>query len=312
MNLTKKFGPVWVGSGTRGFFGEGYWFHFLIPSLHKTTLVAKTTTAFKNAGNMELTANYTPKRLFPDCIRVDFLNGRMVNSVSLSGPGIDALLAMERWQDLRKPFMISVMPVAKTEEDQKKEVRHFVESLKVALPHFRGRFRLAIQANVTCPNVGADMSKIEEKAKWILDMLGELGLPVFIKLNLLTEPEAAARITKHQHCSGICISNAIPFDELFHSEFWKRAYPHGSPMPLRYGKGGLSGKDLFSALLEWLNMFRKIDKETYVNAGGGIMRARDVDLVYNAGANSISITSVVVLRPWRIPSIIKRAYSLFL
>lgn len=306
------YGAAWVGSGTRGFAEEGYWWHKYAPGLsfEDSTFVAKTITAFRNEGNMRFDPyHYTPLDHFPDCVHVDVLRGHALNSVALSNPGIDDMLLRRRWQRLREPFFISFMTLANAKREYVKETRHFASVLERALPHFDSR-RVALQLNVSCPNVGADMSEVTEKAIDQLSILERLDMPIVLKLNVLVSPEEAVEIAAHPACSGLCVSNTIPFGKHLPEEFWRRVFPNGSPLMRRnekYGGGGLSGKPLLSEVARWVERFREIDGRTHVNAGGGILHHRDVRTLFDAGANSISFASVAMLRPWRVESIISNA-----
>lgn len=315
MHILDTFGPIWDASGLRGFYGEGYWFHRLVPGLSfkGSTLVSKTATTYPQAGNMEMEYGYRPLRLFPDCVYVDPIRGITLNSVGLSGPGIAKLIEIGEWVPNRGPFLISWMPIGLTPEDQKAEAREFVRLLKPALGFFLAD-TVGIQLNVSCPNVGADLSVITEKAEMLLSILAELELPVVVKLNLLVTPSAASRIAKHPACSGLCIANTAPFRTVLTRGEWVAYFPHGSPLRKRnesYGDGGLSGPPLFPFVCEWIEEFRRIDSATYVNAGGGVWHAHNVDTLKKVGANSIFIGTVAMLRPWRVKGIIERAHHVF-
>lgn len=314
MNIGKTFGPVWDASGLRGFFGEGYWFHH-VPGLDFTgsTFVAKTTTTRPNPGNMQLREDFTPSRLFPDCVYVDWLRGITLNAVGLSGPGAQALSDTGRWTSIRDPFFISWMPIGKTLEEQASEARDFVRVMRQS-SHFFLTCDIGIQLNVSCPNVGADLSAVLEKAETLLAILGELRLPIIVKVNLLVSPVTAARIAMHPSCSGICITNTAPFGTVLPRETWAALFPNGSPLKRRntaYGDGGLSGPLLLPYVERWVRAFRLVGESAHVNAGGGIWRAGDADRLKEAGADSIFIGTVAMLRPWRVRSIIKRAYEVF-
>lgn len=313
MNIGKTFGPVWDASGLRGFFREGYWYHRFVPGLDFTgsTFVAKTTTTYPNQGNMELEDDFTPTRLFPDCVWIDWRRGITLNAVGLSGPGVRALLQTNRWHDIRDPYFISWMPVAKNLEDQINEAKDFVGMLR-KLPHFFLASDIGIQLNVSCPNVGAvlDQDAVLEKAEALLSILGELREPIIVKLNLLVSPITAARIAAHPACSGLCITNTAPFGTVLPKEEWGRLFPHGSPLQ-RYGGGGLSGPLLLPYVEAWIKALRLAGESIYVNAGGGIWHANDVNRLKEAGADSIFIGTVAMLRPWRVKGIIKRAHEVF-
>lgn len=315
MHIRETFGPVWDASGLRGFFGEGYWFHRLIPGLSfkDATFVSKTVTTFPNAGNMAMTEDYAPQRLFPDCIYVDLLRGITLNSVGLSGPGFMRLLDTGRWAQIEEPFFISWMPIAKDEQDIRNEALEFVRFLQ-RFGHLMLWRQIGIQLNVSCPNVGADLQAVAAKADMLLTILEALRLPIIVKLNLLVPPETAAQIAKHPACMGISITNTAPFGTVLPKEEWLRLFPDGSPLRKRndaYGDGGLSGPFLLPYVLRWIKEFRYYNSSTHVNAGGGIWRADDVDRLKKAGADSIFIGTVAMHRPWRVRGIIKRAHKVF-
>jgi len=315
VHILNIFGPVWDASGVRGFFGEGYWFHRFVPGLsfEGSTFVAKTMTTYPNEGNMLLREDFSPARLFPDCIDFDLVDGFTLNSVGLSGPGIEALLSTGRWSGIQDPFLISWMPIGKQLEDQIEEAEEFVRILRDYGPFLPSR-QVGIQLNVSCPNVGADLSAVVEKAHTMLSILKILGMPIVVKINLLVSAHAAAVIAQHPACAGLCMTNTVPFGQFLPKELWDEYFPDGSPLLKRnekYNGGGLSGPLLLKCVEDWLKGFRLIDKETYVNAGGGVWCADHVNVLRAAGANSIFIGSVAMHRPWRVRSIIRRAHVVF-
>lgn len=308
----RPFGPVWDGAGIRGFAKEGYWYHAYRPglarALARSTFVTKTITTDRMKGHMELDASYRPVSLFPDCIYLNFLRGYALNSVGLSGPGIRKILADTPLRKIYEPFFISYAPVIATSTNTA-EVQEFIECIEEWM--LSGELRtphLGIQLNLSCPNVGADLNHFALEAGAMLDLFTPLRLPVVVKLNLLVSPEAAARIAAHPTCTGLCISNSIPFGAVLPKWWWDAHFRKGSPLPERYGKGALSGAPLFRHVLSWLRRFRELDKYTYVNAGGGILRAHDVKLLHHFGADSISFSAVMMLRPWRIGSIVRQGH----
>jgi dihydroorotate dehydrogenase (NAD+) catalytic subunit len=316
MNILNQFGPVWDAAGLRGFFGEGYWFHRLVPfwlSFEGSTLVTKTVTSQLRKGNMPLNDDWTPQDRFPLCIHTDWLRGNTLNSVGLSGPGVETLIDSGGWVSIQRPYMISWMPV-ETELDKKLiEAHHFVREIGQIMP-FMLTPHLGIQFNVSCPNVGADHGELLEEADLILTILGTLRLPIVVKLNLLMSAGAADKLAHHPDCAGICIANTLPFGKVLSEEWWDRHYPGGSPLERRsmsFGKGGLSGPVLLPLVCDWVHRFRRINQETHVNAGGGVWHVSDVDSLKAVGADSIFIGTVAMHRPWRVPGIIRRAHELF-
>ncbi|HVV38900.1 MAG TPA: hypothetical protein VHD31_01070 [Candidatus Paceibacterota bacterium] len=319
------YGNILGASGVQGFFGEGYPFHRLLgpfgPRFDGMTFVAKTTTLNRQLGNMPLTKRLRPKELKPKCIWVSPIGQTPLNAIGLSGPGAEELLdplsgshphpddlGLWAWQIRMASFMISFMPVGKTVEERLEEMRQFVRILKRHLPHFKGK--VALQINVTCPNVGLDPLKLVGEISQLLDTAAELNIPLVPKLNLLVPPETAIETSKHPACDAICISNTIPFGKLENKIQWKWMFPNGSPLK-EFGGGGLSGPLLLPLVANWIWEAYAAGMEKPMNVGGGIMRKADIDHLLNSGlrpgVDSVFIGSVAMLRPWRVQGIIKHA-----
>lgn len=303
------FGPAWDGAGVRGFSREGYWYHPLVPGLsfERSTFVAKTVTTYENKGN-------TPINRFPNSIIPYVRKGMVANAVGLSNPGAPAFLNQEHWFSIDKPFFISYMPILPEADPRAEtEVATFGKDLHRALrSNSFASPNVGLQLNISCPNVGADLAHITAKATALLHKLSRLNLPIVVKLNLLVSPEAAAAIAQHPACTGLCIANSIPYGELFPEGWWLAHFPEGSPLQkLGFGNGGLSGAPLLRVVERWLRRFRELDADTYVNAGGGILHPDDVDILHDAGANSIFVSSAAIVRPWRVRNITARAHKIF-
>ena len=303
------FGPVWLASGTQGFFGEGYWFHHLSlgRALDEATFVAKTVTLNKNKGYMALTDAWQPYALFPYCIKTNFFKGITLNAVGLSNYGIEAALETNKWQSRTKPFMLSFMPVSKTKSERLGETKNYVRHLRPHLQTFASL--IALQVNLSCPNTGENLKELETEAVEILSILRELNVPLIPKFNVLTSPQTVKRISEETHIDAVCISNTIPYNQLPEKINWDKMFGKVSPLH-ELGGGGLSGTPLFPLVKRWVYSARMKGLELPINAGGGIMHAHQVDELFIAGANSISIGTVALLRPWRVGSIIERAHTL--
>jgi dihydroorotate dehydrogenase len=319
------FGSVLVASGTRGFFGEGYWFHRLWPirgwyDFSGSTLVAKTTTLNLEPGKMPLSKDFpfAPKGLFPKCVWINFEDGYGLNAIGLSGPGAEAILRFGikwgEWAKLGGPFMGSFAPGGKTSRDRLEEMISFVEMLRDRLRHFpRMRHLMGLQINISCPNTGTDPNVLIKEAKGFLDAAGTLGIPLVLKINLLVSVETIREIASHPHCDAICLANTIPFGALPERIHWDELFPHGSPLK-RFGGGGLSGRPLLPLVAERVREIRMMGINTPLNVGGGILHPDDVDLLVEAGLrrgkDSIFIGSIAMLRPWWIKETIKRGHKL--
>lgn len=320
-DVFKVFGPVWGASGVQGFFGEGYWYQKLfarwIPgySFESVTFVAKTATAYPVVGNMPLALDgISPRDRRPACIKAGFwqvLWGVMLNAVGLSNRGIDVLVASGRWHALTDPFMISIMTVGATLEERELELRR-IKACIANLTAMRAS-RVAIQLNVSCPNTArhsfAARAFVSETFD-ALSLIASLGVPVFVKFNVLTNVQDAREISRHPACAGIIISNTLPWDAM---PTWMRLLFFGSIVsPLtRFGGGGLSGWPLRRRINKWIRAAREAGIEKHINAGGGIFGPFGAWSAKRAGANSISLGSIAAVRPWMLGPTAAFAHWLF-
>ena len=315
-----QFGPVWGASGVQGFFGEKYWYQELftkyIPgySFKGVTFVAKTATAFINVGNMPIFGDgITPMEKRPACIVLgwwQFIWGVVLNAVGLSNIGIEGLSGMRLWQKMREPFMISVMAISQSRPGRFREMKKIVSHLSKLLPELHAP--VAIQLNRSCPNVKHQSARREfvEETLDALDLLRSLRVPVFVKLNTLTDVLDAKGIEEHPACAGLIISNTLPWAAI---PRWMRILFFGSTTsPLaRFGGGGLSGWPLRRRVCKWIREAREVGIEKHINAGGGLFGPIGAWSVYRAGADSVSLGTIATVRPWMLGITVKFAHWLF-
>lgn len=320
------FGPVWDASGARGWFGEGYWFHRVCPGLsfRGSAFVSKTTTLFSREGNMPLKGKrWGPKAWLPRCVYVKPVGGVVLNAVSLSGPGLDALLDTWRWQELRKPFLISFMPVGLILEERVLEVATFVEMILDRQHEFLSRF--GVQINLSCPNteVGHDAAELAPHSRPVLEPLQKLreaGIPVVVKLNVLFPSKVAAEL--EDLVDGWCVTNALPWGSLPDKIDWRGLFGDCpecgdgpevkdccSPLKQRgFGAGGLSGWPLLNLTAQWVrDAVLEAGVKKPINGGGGILNKKDVHFLMECGARSVFLGSVGILRGWRVRGLIQQA-----
>lgn len=305
------FGNVLGASGVQGFFGEGYWFHKIWSSfgLNFTgmTFVAKTATLLPRKGNMPLTRHYTPRYPFPGCVKAKLLRGVMLNSVGLSNPGLGALLGTVRWQKRTKPFLLSIMSLADTPKKRLEELRLMVETISFAKDDFSALFGL--QINLSCPNTGHDPHELIGESAKILEIATSLGVPVMPKYSIASAPiRAVQELNDHPGCDAICVSNTLPFG--WKEVDWQGVWGSKTSPLAKLGGGGLSGKTLCPLVCEWIARLRDTGFTKPINGGGGILCSEDVNRYNDAGASSIFLGSVAVLRPWRVEGIINQANNL--
>lgn len=305
------YGPCLDASGVRGWFGEGYAYHKLMwpfgLRFTGSTFVAKTTTFAARTGNMPLEdGSFAPKSLKPNCIVVKPWKGVVLNSVGLSGPGFEALLDTGRWQQITKPFFLSFMSVAGTDFDRKVEMHKFVNLLKPRLTELHDG--VGLQINFSCPNAGLNPDELIYEIKGSLDIAAELDIPLIPKLNILVPPEAARRIAEHPACDAICVSNTIPYGKMADMIDWKGLFGEKSPLE-HLGGGGLSGAPLLPLTACWVKQARAKGLTKPINAGGGILSPRDVQTMASAGATSVFVGSIAMLRGWRLARTIRAAHE---
>jgi len=319
------YGPVQCASGAMGWFGEGYWYHDYVPGLSwkGCTFVSKTTTLSSRKGNMPFydteiinrkKHRFRPIERFPSCIVVRFRQGVVLNSVGLSGPGADALFGAGEWQRREDPFFLSFMSVAGNREDRIAEAHCFADLLNGYADTFRSPF--GVQVNLSCPNTGHDPDHLAQEAEDILGCFQFLRseIPLVPKLSVLYPVEAAKEL--QDLCDAICISNTIPWGQLPADIDWAGLFgvPESADEPIsplaHLGGGGLSGWPLLKLVEEWVKAARGRGVDLPINAGGGILGPKDVDVLARAGADSVFMGSIAILRGWRLRRTIRRAHKL--
>lgn len=314
------FGCVFAASGTLNNFGEGWEPYHSAKKIFSgydftdAAFIAKTTTIesrmrqYGEQGNLTLKDNsFQPKDLFPDCIKIGWLRGEVLNGVGLSGPGFEKLLRTGRWQKINKPFFLSYMAVRQTKKERLNETREFVRLLLEELPKFKTR--IGVQFNISCPNTGHDLDDFINETNEHLEILALLNLPISLKINVLTPIEAILKIVEGGNCDAIEIPNTLPYGKFPNLVKWKKKFGLVSPLK-KYGGGGYSGHENFLMAIKWIIAARKAGISIPIICGG-VLSKDDIDLAHEAGANGIAFARLSIVRFWRVKSIIKYAIGKF-
>ena len=314
--ILSKWPSVFTASGVRGFEGEGYWYHRLWKpfglDFRGTCFVAKTTTFLQRIGNMALDSKWRPAQLVPKCIVVKPLQGVVLNSVGLSGPGADCLIKSwlkndtQRIERVGSQWMISFMSVAVTSQERMRQAKLFFAKLP-PLIEANGKEKIGLQINLSCPNVGLDPKEMLSEVQETLDSARQLGILTLIKLNALVPVEVGIELASHEACDGIVMSNTIPWGKLPEQIDWKRLFGSTKSPLESLGGGGLSGWPLREIVGDWVHAARDHGFTKYLIAGGGILSERDVGYMFDQGASGIELGSVAILRPWRVKGMIRQA-----
>lgn len=305
------FGRVLCSSGARGFFGDGYWWHgYLRPfglDWSGSTFVAKTTTLLPRDGNMEMRLNGTdPRRLFPDCVRVKWWRGTVLNAVGLSGPGAVQLLGRGRWQRRREPFFISFMSVEGSASARLDELRKFVDLLGPKLPEFRAPVGLEI--NMSCPNVGVDHGRPVDairEAQDTADIAARLGIPVVPNYSPDSPVAVPWTVARESSFDALSVANTVGWGRIPDRIDWGRTWGDRSPLA-KYGGGGISGAPLRPVVLSWVRHAAELGMTKPLIAGGGILSVEDAMELMRAGADAVKLGTVAMLRPWRVGRMVER------
>lgn len=321
MNIALRginFSVVENACGAVNFFGEGFpfhrWWKFAGLTFRGCGFVAKTTTLQPRLrpdlkeGNMEMEADgTTPKQWKPPCIIAKPWPGVMLNAVGLSGPGAASLFNDGRWQARTVPFWLSFMSVANTKQERLVELEEFCWMLVLHLPDFQAPVGLEI--NISCPNVDHAQEELIGEAADICDRAGVLQIPLRLKFGPTASPAAIKNAAAHPACDAITLGNTLAWKDISSIMRLKLFGTLISPLA-QYGGGGLSGWPLLPMIEDQMWHVRQMGFTKPIWACGGIDSVSAVRRVYDAGATGYQLGSVAVLRPWRMPRLIRFANSL--
>ncbi|MBI4433198.1 hypothetical protein HY632_00340 [Candidatus Uhrbacteria bacterium] len=311
------FGHVWGAAGVQGFHGEGWPFHRrlrFVPGFDFAGMAftAKTVTLAPRAGNMPShPKTLAPLQLFPACVIAKPFARVVLNAVGMTNIGFPALCERGVWFTRTAPFFLSFAAVSATRAERMAEYRGFVEVFR----QYRSQFRapVGVQLNFSCPNVEHQAAAWDELLAEIdesLNITAALEVPLVPKLSIEFPVGAAASVAAHPACDALCVSNTVPWGRLSDRIPWLRLFG-STQSPLRArgipADGGLSGAPLLPLVAEWVRTADAAGIRKPINAGGGILSPEDADDLVDAGADSLALGSIAILRPWRVQTTIRHA-----
>lgn len=316
-----------AAAGALGWWGEGYWYHNIYkkisPSFKETVenlnFVAKTATMNMQIGHLRLKADYTPRDMFPSCIKVYPFRGEMLNAVKLSGPKYRILSDTGNWQKVRRQALgISFMPVGKTIEDMISETISFRDQFMIDSQNFQSP--VYAQFNGSCPNTGPEhlqlvIANLAKLLEILQPLRTERGLVLDLKINLLMPNSVVKELWRRDLFDLVTLSNTLPYGTEGFGIKWRyrRLLFWSKKSPLaRFGGGGLSGKRLFKPVCEKIRSLRQDVPGLLIKGSGGILSVERVRIMKACGINvGIEFATVISLRPWRIKKMIAEAKKIF-
>lgn len=311
------FRNVFGASGTRGFLGEGYWFHRLYClfrgfDFEGSTFIAKTSTWTPEAGSLPLDDNFQPKERFPKCIRVYFRQGVALNAVAWSNPGLCALAETGKWQEIKRPFLVSLGVIGRNFLRRTSEAKSLAWYMREKLlPTLK--VPIGVEVSVGCPNRDhADAGAARDN---LLVMRTVLDTPLVLKVHFETPVGIIKQIQDDGLCDALSLVNAIHWGSLPDKIDWKKLFGTDTSPLEKFGGGSLSGWPLIDISLGRVKELRQAGITLPIIAGGGIGCRRswrkDIDALKDAGADAISIGTAAIVRPWRMKSIIDYGGEVF-
>jgi dihydroorotate dehydrogenase len=312
-----NFGNALLASGAANFFKQRpWWFRKyvqLIPGANDdgATHASKTSVLLSRKGNMKLEKNLQPKEWFPKCIRIYWRQRFVMNAVGLSGPGFEALLEAGLWQQMPKPFLISIMAVGDALEERLKEIRAMALLLKIHKPEFLAPF--GIELNGSCPNTRHCPLSL---ADGLIQQGGQArvaDVPNIVKINVLTPFETISRIIRSGVFDALLFSNTIKFGQLPEWISWDKLFKSGRSPLAEFGGGAYSGWHAIFAVADLLRRIEEAGLRIPIVAGNGILYPHDVNFLCKASPNNlkaIDYGSLRLLRPWNEKRVIRRANEL--
>ncbi|EKD46464.1 MAG: hypothetical protein ACD_67C00230G0008 [uncultured bacterium] len=326
------FGPIWGASGATNFDGRGWrqhkFFRVISPqgfNLEGLTETGKTMTLLPRdgkspgQGNMPLDDDLQPSEMKPKCIRVFPLLCVCVNAVGLTGWGAVRTLELVTLHEKTKPHVLSFMSLAASPEERIAEFKQFKAELKKRLHKFKGKIALTI--NISCPNTNHSPKDIEKDWRPMLNEAQDLDIPVGIKFGPEITGQTIFDVDQSGLADYVVVSNTLKVGNEVEGFSWRWAFGLRSFVysllgkmysPLKkFGGGGYSGPKLRPINIRTIEEARALGAKIPIMACGGISKPRHLVEYVEAGANGAKVGTALILRFWKMASLIKTAHEIF-
>ena len=298
------FDNVFFAPGTFGYFGET---RRLYRSMYKTksVFISKTVTVTKYESQSE-----SPKSIFgflKNTNRVKKLGaGVVLERSSFSNPGIEYFFKNKKWQNLERPFLISIAFTSDSHEGRLQEARTFVEVIASRTQEFTVPFGLLI----CFPDaVDGEYDIYQNEIIEILRILYTLGVPIVTQVSLSFPPDIAGAISSSQYCDALVLRGSILWDTM--QQDAKKVFFQTETSPVKeIGGGFVYGKYMAPLAAEWARQAKNHIRGKPFIVGGGILNSKDVKNLVEMGAHAIMLDQAIFLRPLHINGIFKKAKEL--
>jgi dihydroorotate dehydrogenase (NAD+) catalytic subunit len=272
--------PVMTASGTAGH-GAELAAYFDLSRLG--ALVVKSLSAEPWAGN-------PPPRLLP-------LAAGMLNSVGLQNPGVEAWLAHDLPELTRAGARVVVSVWGRSAADYAEVGRRLAGAVGapvgLAAP---GRAVVAVEANISCPNVEDRQRMFAHSAEGTRAALGALtqvlrptGLPTWAKLSPnVTDLVAIAEVALASGASGLTLVNTL---------MGLAIDPATGAPRLGAGGGGISGPALHPVAVRAVRECRLAFPSAAIVGVGGVSTGYDAAELLAAGADAVQVGTAHFVDP---------------
>lgn len=258
-----------------------YWKRW--PFLNPGIFGAFTTNTFtleSREGNLEF-FKISDRKIFPKIWKVlRKIPGGWINSSGWRNPGIDWAIE-ELYPKLKRAGANIIFSIGGFQ----------VVDYLLLIEKLRSLDVLAIELNVSCPNVGFLLRDIEVLRTLFSEAKRLSNRPLIVKIGADSDYLAISEIAKK---TGINALNAINTVKGQHSG-------------LESGQGGIGGRIIKATSLRVIRELKFLNIP--IIATGGVYSFEDVKEFLDSGADAVSFGSVFLSRPWVPQSILKKIQS---